>query len=415
MRQKKRLFTAVALVASLGLVAAACGDDDDETTDTDAAATTEAGAETTAAGGDTTAAETETTAEPETTDGASETTASGGGEEAAGQVTLEQRCADNEGLEAPEGFKVSLVTDIGKIDDRTFNQFAYDGMQAAAECFGFETSYVETASEADYEKNIATAVSGDADVIITVGFLLATDTLAAAEANPDIKWIGIDQFQDAFPENYIGVLFREDQGGFLAGTLAGLLTESNVIGVVGGLETVPPVVRFVNAYETGAKAINPDVNVLSIYNESFTDPAKGAADAQQFIGEGADVIFGAGGKTGSGAVAEATAQGKWGIGVDQDEFFTTFNGGTAPGSEFLASSAVKRVDLGVFDNIVSVLNDEFVGGTFDLTAENDGITYAPFHDADIPDDVAAQLEEVRQGLADGSIDTGVDPVTGLPK
>ena len=170
-----------------------------------------------------------------------------------------------------------------------------------------------------------------------------------------------------------------------------------MVGVVGGLETVPPVVRFVNAFEAGAKAINPDVKVLKIYNESFTDPTKGASDAKQFIGEGADVIFGAGGKTGSGAVSEATTKGKWGIGVDQDEYYTTFNSGAAPGSKYLASSAVKRVDLGVFDNIVAQLKGEFKGGAFSLTAANDGITYAPFHDATIPDDVAAKLEEVRQG------------------
>lgn len=387
MRQQKRLLSSAALVVSLTLVAAACGSDDKKSTDTTAAAvTTAAGTETTAAGGASTG----------------------------GQITLDQRCEENKGLKVPDGFKVSLVTDLGKIDDRTFNQFAYDGMQAAAKCFGFETSYIETASEADYEKNITTAVSGKPDMVITVGYLLATDTLAAATANADVKWIGIDQFQDPYPDNYVGVLFREDQGGFLAGTLAGLLTTSNVVGVVGGLETVPPVVRFVNAFEAGAKAINPDVKVLKVYNESFTDPTTGASNADQFIGEGADVIFGAGGKTGSGAVSEATSKGKWGIGVDQDEYFTTFNSGAAPGSEFLATSAVKRVDLGVFDNIVAALNGEFKGGAFALTAENDGITYAPFHDAVIPADVATKLEEVRKGLADGSIDTGVDPITGLP-
>jgi basic membrane lipoprotein Med (substrate-binding protein (PBP1-ABC) superfamily) len=251
-------------------------------------------------------------------------------------------------------------------------------------------------------------------VVVTVGYLLADATLAAAQANPDVCWIGIDQFQAEYPENYTGVLFREDQGGFLAGALAGLLTESGVVGVVGGREDVPPVVRFVNAFEQGAKYTNPDVQVLSIYNESFTDTAKGASDAQQFIGEGADVIFGAGGKTGSAAVAEAAKQGLWGIGVDQDEYYTTFNGGEAEGAEFLATSAVKRVDLGVFDNIATAVGGTCATGAFSLTAENDGITYAPFHDADIPADVAAELETIRQGLADGSIDTGVDPVTGLP-
>ncbi len=127
------------------------------------------------------------------------------------------------------------------------------------------------------------------------------------------------------------MLFREDQGGYLAGVMAASLSKSGVIGVVGGREDVPPVVRYVNAYKTGAESVNPDIRVLSTYNESFTDPNKGASDAQQFMGEGADVVFGAGGQTGSGGVAAAAQAGKWAIGVDQDEYFTTFNGGDAPG------------------------------------------------------------------------------------
>ncbi|HEX5614204.1 MAG TPA: BMP family ABC transporter substrate-binding protein [Acidimicrobiia bacterium] len=387
MRRRRGLMFLAAMM-SLTLVAAACGDDDDD----------EPGASDTTAAGDTTP------------------TTSGGGQGVL-EPTLDDLCQEalDAGIEAPDDFKVSLVTDIGKVDDRTFNQYAYEAMIAAGECFDIETSFIETASEADYAKNLDTTLSGNPSVVITNGFLLATDTLAAAEANPEVQFIGIDQFQEAFPDNYIGVLFREDQGGFLAGVAAGLLTETNVVGVVGGREDVPPVVRFVNAYEAGAKSVNPDVRVIHTYNESFTDTAKGASDAQQMIGEGADVIFGAGGKTGSAGVQEATKQGKWGIGVDQDEYFSTFDGGNAPGSEYLATSAVKRVDLAVFQNIVAALDGSFAGGIFTLEAANDGITYAPSRDAAVPQDVLDALEETRLGLADGSIDTGVDPVTGLPK
>ena len=382
--RKRAITRAIALVSVLAMALAACGDDDDDTD----------------AGTDTTAAD----------DGATDVDV----EDAA--VTLDDECeaAQEEGVTAPEGFRVNLVTDIGRIDDGTFNEFAFEGMVAAEECFGFETSYIETVSEADYATNLATTLGNDPDVVITNGFLIATDTLDAAESNAEVNFIGIDQFHEEFPENYVGVLFREDQGGYLAGVLAASLSESGVVGVVGGREDVPPVVRFVNAYEAGAKSINPDIRVLSVYNESFTAPDKGASDAAQFIGEGADVIFGAGGQTGSGGIAAAAEQGLWAIGVDQDEYFTTFNGGQAAGSENLATSAVKRVDLAVFRNVVAAMTDSFEGGIYTLEAANDGITYAPFHDADIPDDVAEVLEETRQGLADGSIDTGVDPVTGLP-
>lgn len=367
-----RRVLAASLIAALGLIAASCGDD-------------------------------------------GEGTSSGSGGSTAGQVTLDQRCAENKDVKAPADFKASLVTDIGKVDDRTFNQYAYEGLKAAEKCFGIKTSFIETAAESDYAKNIQTTIDGKPSVVVTVGFLLAKDTLAAAGKNTGVKWIGIDQFHEKYTDNYVGVLFREDQGGYLAGYLAGLLTKSNVVGVVGGRQDVPPVVRFVNAYEKGALAANSKVKVLKIYNESFTDPAKGASDAKQFIGEGADVIFGAGGKTGSGGVVEATTQGKWGIGVDQDEYFSTFNGGKAAGSKYLASSAVKRVDLAVFDNIAAAVKGSFKGGLYSLTAANAGITYAPPHDAKLPSGVAEKLETVRKGLAAGTTETGVDPVTGLPK
>jgi basic membrane lipoprotein Med (substrate-binding protein (PBP1-ABC) superfamily) len=287
-------------------------------------------------------------------------------------------------------------------------------MQAAVECFGVaNNSFIETVSEADYAANIATSLGDNPNVLVTVGFLITDDTAAAATENPDVSFIGIDQFLEEYPENMVGVLFNEQEGGYIAGAMAASLSESGVVGVVGGREDVPPVVKFVNGYRAGAESVNPDITVLEIYNESFTDPAKGASDANQFIGEGADVIFGAGGPTGSGGVKAAAEQGVWGIGVDQDEYFTTFAGGSAPGSEFLATSAVKRVDLAVFRNIAAAIQEAFAGGIYALTAENDGITYAPFHDAAIPEEAAATVEEVRAGLADGSIDTGVCGIDGL--
>jgi basic membrane protein A len=387
----------VAVLAALSIVAAACGDDDDDSGST---------ATTAAAGG--------TTATTAASGGSTATTAASGGA-AAGPVSLDDICAQNKDVKAPAGFKVGLITDVGKIDDGTFNQYAYEGMQAASKCFGFETSYIETSSQADYAKNIATALGSKPTVLVTVGSLLATDTLAAANANPTVNFIGIDQFQTSYPANYVGATFREDQGGFIAGAMAGLLTKSKVVGVVGGREDVPPVVRLVNGYEKGAQSIDKSIRVLHTYNESFTDPAKGASDAQQFIGEGADVVFGAGGPTGSGGVSAATKAGKWGIGVDQDEYFTTFAGGKTEGAKFLATSAIKRADLGVFNNLLTAVKGSFKGGADEYTAANGGLTYAPPHDATIPADVTAKLEQVRAGLADGSIDTGVDPITGLPK
>ncbi|WP_370325594.1 BMP family protein [Euzebya sp.] len=405
----------LALLLILSLVAAACADDPEDTGDEEA--TEEAAAEPTEEEAaeppeeEAPATEEEPAATEEEPAATEEEPAATEGE-ATTFTTLEDACAAYEGVEIPEDFNVGLVTDIGRVDDGTFNQFAYDGMQAASECLGFETSFIETASEADYATNITSILDGDPEVVVTVGFLIADATLEAANNNPDVNFIGIDQFQEEFPENYVGILFREDQGGFLAGAMGALLSESGTIGAVGGLETVPPVVRFLNGYQTGAQYVNPDINVLTVYTDSFTDPAQGQSAAQQFLGEGADVIFGAGGQTGSGAIQTAAENGAWAIGVDQDEYFTTFGGGSSPGADRLATSAVKRVDLGTFIQIGDVLAGSFEGGIFTLDAANGGITYAPFHDADIPEDVATQIEEIRAGLADGSIETGVDPATG---
>ncbi len=396
LRKRGALFV---LFLAFALIVAACSSDSEETT------TTAAGEETT-----TTAAGEETT----TTAAGEETTTTVAEPESDPLISLEDECLAYDGLQAPDGYRVNLVTDIGKIDDGTFNQFAYEGMVGALECFGIEdSSFIETVSEADYGANIATSLENDPSAVVTVGFLITTDTGDAATANADVDFIGIDQWMPEYPGNMVGVLFNEQEAGFIAGAMAALLTESDVIGVVAGREDVPPVVKFVNGYIAGAASINPDVRVLSIYNESFNDPAKGASDTAQFIGEGADVIFGAGGPTGSGGVKAATSAGAWGIGVDQDEYFTTFEGGTVPGAEFLATSAMKRVDLAVFRNIAASIEDTLVGGSYILTAANAGITYAPFHDAVIPDSVATAVEAVRLGLVDGSIETGVCGIDGL--
>ncbi len=356
--------------------------------------------------------------------GADTTAASSGGDAtettaAAGDTFLVGKFVDacNEAkgkVNVPDGFNIGLVTDIGKINDGTFNEGVFKGFSAAAECFGLDSRYIETASEADYATNLTSILDSDPEVVVTVGFLLATDTMEFAQANPDVTFIGVDQFHPEYPDNYVGVLAADDQGGCMVGGFAGALTESNVVGVVAGVEAVPPVVRFANAFKHCAEQVNPDVDVRIVYHESFTDVTGGAATAEQMLGEGADVIFGAGGPTGSSGIKTAAAKGAWVIGVDTDEYYTTFESGAIAGADRLATSAIKDVGLGVFQQIAAILSGEFQPGIFTLTAANGGMDYAPFHDAPVPDEAAKVLEDYRKGLADGSISTGVDPITGQP-
>jgi basic membrane lipoprotein Med (substrate-binding protein (PBP1-ABC) superfamily) len=309
-----------------------------------------------------------------------------------------------------------VVTDLGKVNDGTFNQFAYEGAKKAADELGLDFKYIETQAQADYEKNIQTFVDEKYDVIVTVGFLIADATKAAAAAHPEITFIGVDQFYEAgkVTDNLVGLQFREDQSGFLAGALAGMMTKSGTVGIVGGVE-IPPVKKFKNGFDNGAKYVKPDVNLLGVYLASFVDPALGASTAEQMIGDGADVIFGAGGPTGSGGIKAAAEKGTYVIGVDQDEYTTTFGNGSGPGAAKILTSAVKRVDVAVYDQIKAVAGGTFKGnGIAIYEAKNGGVGFAPYHDTDslIPAAVKARIVEIQKALADGSLTTGVDPVSG---
>lgn len=313
---------------------------------------------------------------------------------------------------------VCLVTDLGRVNDGTFNEFAHEGAEQAAEEAGIDYKFIETQAQTDYNKNIQTCLDEGFDAVVTVGFLIAEATATFAAENPDTYFIGVDQFVAEGPENYVGIQFREDQSAFLVGALATLVTESNVIGGVFGID-IPPVVRFRLGYEQGieymADQLGKEVEILGVYIDSFTAPDRGAAAALQMLGEGADVLFGGGGPTGSGAIVAAADEGIWVIGVDQDEYFTTFGEGEAPGADKIISSGVKRVDVGVYDMVIALAEGDmeaFPGGSnYILDVANGGMTFAPANDADIPEEYYAIVEQIQAALADGTLDTGVNPNT----
>jgi basic membrane protein A len=233
---------------------------------------------------------------------------------------------------------------------------------------------------------------------------LGEATIAAAQENPDIYFIGVDQFQAEELPNVVGLIFHEDQSGFLAGALAAQLTESGTIAAVLGTDLVPPVVAFKEGYEAGARHINPDINIISTYHpgelsQAFTDPEWGAATARQAIDQGADVIFGAGGMTGNGALQEvATHEGLFCIGVDTDQWETL-----PAAHPCLVSSAMKLITPGVEELIAGAAQGEWVTGN-----HFGGAGLAPFHDFEdvIPQEVKDSLAEIDAGLQDGSITTG---------
>src|SRR5262249_52004441 len=304
--------------------------------------------------------------------------------------------------------QVGLVTDVGKVDDRTFNEFVYNGMMRAVNEFGLKSAFIETQQPTDYEKNIEQFASAGYDVIITVGFMLGDATKKMAQKYPQVHFAIVDFAYDTPVANIVGLLFGEDQAGFLAGALASSMTKSQIVGIVAGAD-IPPVVRFRKGYEAGVKHVCAKCEILGVYIDSFNDPARGKTAALSQIDEGADVIFGGGGITGSGAIMGAAQAGVWVIGVDQDEYLTTFKQGEAKGANKLLSSAMKRVDNAVYGVIKMAVEGTFQGGTQVFQASNDGIGLAPFHATEgaIPDAVKARLQEIAAGLKAGTIKTGV--------
>jgi len=302
---------------------------------------------------------------------------------------------------------VGLVTDVGEIDDKSFNQSAWEGVKQAEADLGATVDYVETKDAKDYGANIALFADQNYDIIVTVGFALGEATLEAAAKYPEVKFIGVDQFQVEEIPNVAGLIFAEDKSGFLAGALAAMMTESNKIAAVLGTDLVPPVVAFKEGYEAGAKYITPDIEVISTYHPggldvAFTDPEWGGTTAKQALDQGADVVFGAGGKTGNGALMEvAGSEGKYCIGVDTDQWLTV-----PEAHSCLISSAMKLIVPGVFNLINFDVEGSFPSGNY-----LGPVGLAPFHDFEdtIPQDVKDKLEEIDDGLRDGSISTGYNP------
>jgi len=308
----------------------------------------------------------------------------------------------------PDPIKIGLVTDVGEIDDKSFNQSAWEGVQLVGEEIGAEVDYIETKDAKDYMANIELFTKNDFDIVVTVGFAIGEATLEAAALYPDIYFIGVDQGQwGGVVENVAGLIFSEDKVGFLAGALAAQLTETDIVAAVLGTDLVPPVVAFKEGYESGAAYINPDISVISTYHPggldvAFTDPEWGATTAKQALDSGADVVFGAGGKTGNGALIEtAGVAGAYCIGVDSDQWVSV-----PEAHPCLVTSAMKLIDVGVYDLVMMYQAGEPYAGSY-----LGSVTLAPFYDFDasISQEIKDKMDEISILLANDELDTGYPP------
>lgn len=305
-----------------------------------------------------------------------------------------------------ETFCIGLVTDVGVIDDKSFNQSAWEGVQKAGAELGAVIKYMETRDAKDYEQTIHLFAKNNYDVILTVGFALGEATIQAAGKYPRIDFIGIDQFQAKPVHNVVGLIFREDIAGFKAGALASMLSKTNIIAAVMATDLVPPVAAFQKGYKAGARHINPNIKIISSFHPggldaSFTDPEWGAITAAQAIAQGADVIFAAGGLTGNGALIEVAAhKGKYCIGVDTDQWVTVPSARSC-----LVSCALKQIAPAVYTLIKLAYRNQFPEGNY-----YGDVALSSFHDFDkkIPEKIKQDLLKIENRIKDGSITISAD-------
>jgi basic membrane protein A len=337
--------------------------------------------------------------------------------------SVEVTAAPSESAAAGANLKIGVVTDIGTVNDKGFNEYSFKGAQQGAAAIGAADPPVVVPKDAsEYAADIQSFVGQNYNVIVTVGFNLANDTMAAALANPNVQFIGVDQTAcidatgkvdpnfkcEGDPKtllpNYHPFTFKEDQAGYLAGIIAGLATKNNVIGAIGGTTLCAACVRYIQGYELGAKSVNPNVTVKSAYvthdfsSKAFADPAGGKSFAQNFIQTvKPDVLFAVAGLTGNGALDAACAAGIYAVGVDVDQYQSYPNA-----DKCIITSAEKKLVNAVSQEIQAIANGTTVPDVYDAT--NDGIGASPVTNVTLPD-VQAKLDAAYAAMKAGTLQT----------
>jgi basic membrane protein A and related proteins len=295
--------------------------------------------------------------------------------------------------------KIGLVTDIGGLNDRGFNHLSYLGLLRAQRELGVDQRVYQAKSTQEYVPNLSTFARQSYDLTIGVGFTEATaiDTVATNFPNSKFAIVDVDQTEEPHkPANLLGLLFKEQETGYLVGYLAGLEEKrrpgKDVIGSVGG-QKQPPVDRFIAGYQAGAKAADPGIVTLNSYSEDFNDQAKCKQIALNQIEQGAGAIFQVAGGCGLGALDAAKEKGVWGIGVDADQLFL---------GPHMLTSAVKRVDTAVFDAIKLVVDGKFKGGNITFGLKDNGVGIGKISPK-VPKSEVAKVMQIRADIIAGKI------------
>ena len=291
------------------------------------------------------------------------------------------------------GFKIGMVTDVGGVNDGSFNQSAWEGLQRAAENFGCEVKYIESKGDADFVPNIESFLDEDYDLIICTGYVMADAVRDAAELNPDQKFAIVDDASNADLDNVTCMMFEQEQASYLVGLAAGYTTESNVVGFVLG-QANETMNSFGYGYLAGVLDANPDATILQYNANSFGDASAGKTAVNTMVTKGADVVFHAAGGTGLGVIDGCKENGIWAIGVDSDQ------SPLAP--ETILTSALKRVDNACYDATKKAILGTLEGGvaTYDLAAG--GVDIAPTTD-NLSKDVLEKIEDAKKDIIAGDL------------
>jgi basic membrane protein A len=308
-----------------------------------------------------------------------------------------------------------MISDTGGIDDHAFNENAWKGMTDAQAKLGVQVKFLESTTEADYEKNINQFLSENCKIIVTVGFLLGDATKAAAEANPDTRFAIVDFAYDPAIPNVEGLVYATNAGAMLAGYASASWSKTHVMGTFGGINIGGPVTDFMDGFVAGAhyydsKHSGTTTTVLGwdpttkqgSFTGNFSSIEDGKTISLGFLDENADVCMGVGGPIGQGCFAaiEERSATAVGLGVDVDWYVSV-----PQYKSLILTSVLKKIDVSVEGAVERAFNGDAAQAVFVSTLANDGVGYAPFHDFDsqITADTKTELDALKAGLIDGSI------------
>ena len=292
--------------------------------------------------------------------------------------------------------KVGMVTDVGGVNDQSFNQSAWEGLKKTKNELGVKTSYQESKQDADYPANLETLLDAKNDMIWGIGFKMADAILLAAKQNPKQKYGIIDySYGNKTPKNVVGVMFKAEEGAFLAGYIAAKMSKTGTLGFIGGM-SVPIIHSFQYGVMAGAKYANKKITILEQHAESFTDAAKGKAIANQMMGKGADVLFHAAGAVGDGVIEAVKEKDKMAVGVDRDQNYM------APKN--VITSSMKRIDNAIYNVVNDLSKGTFKGGTTIEYGLKDGaVDVAPTTSKMVPSVLMEDISKLKKSIVEGKL------------